>query len=93
MLYDVIKYNHFSIQEVASILNLSVKELKDKMRRGVFQTNEVEMLLHFLWFPCNPMEIFFDSYDYEFPEKIPWQELVRKVDEGKNAVAQVLHRP
>lgn len=93
MLFDVFNYNHFSLQEVADILDISLQDLKDRLDRGVMQTNEVEMLLHFLRFPCNPMKIFFDTYDYEDPKKIEWEDIIRKADGGKIAMNNVIHRP
>ena len=93
MLFDVINYNNFTIKEIAEILDISVKDLKDRLARGVMQSNEIEMLLHFLYFPCNPMKIFFDTYDYEDPEKIEWQEVVRTTNSGKIAMSNLIHRP
>ena len=93
MLLDVIHYNHFSINEVALILNMTVEELKYRLKYGVFQTNEVECMLHFLKFPMNPMKVFFDTYDWENPKKIEWWETFRKSDRGADDLARLLHRP
>lgn len=71
-LFDVIIYNHFSIKEMAYILNITPDEFKWKLNHGIFQSNELEMMLHFLKFPTNPMDIFFDTYDWENPKKIDW---------------------
>lgn len=72
-LYDIILYNKFSLKEMAYILNLEPDVFRKKLERGIFQSNEIEMMLHFLEFPTNPMKIFFDSYDYENPKKIDWK--------------------
>lgn len=93
MLLDVIHYNHFSINEMALILNMTTEEFKYRLKYGVFQTNEVECMLHFLKFPMNPMKIFFDTYDYENPKKIEWWEDYRKSTRGKEDLATLLHRP
>lgn len=93
MLLDVIRYNHFSIKEMALILNMTTDEFKDRVRNGVFQTNEVECMLHFLKFPMNPMKIFFDTYDYENPKKIEWWDKYRSSTGGKKMIADYLHRP
>lgn len=75
MLFDVICYNHFSIKEMAYILNITPKEFKKKLKMGIFQSNEIEMMLHFLKFPVDPMKIFFDTYDWEDPQKIDWSKV------------------
>lgn len=93
MLLDVIHYNNFTVKEMALILNLSEKDFRKKLQTGIFQTNEVECMLHFLKFPMNPMKIFFDTYNYEDPKKIAWWEFYRKTDDGKRAISEYLHRP
>lgn len=72
LLFDVIKNNDFSLKEMAYILEMPTEEFKKKMELGIFQSNELEMMLHFLKFPCNPMKVFFDTYDWEDPKKIDW---------------------
>lgn len=93
LLLDVIRYNHFSMREMALILNLTTEDFKNRIRNGVFQSNEIECMLHFLKFPMNPMKVFFDSYDFENPKKIEWWEEYRKSTRGKEDLAAYLHRP
>lgn len=92
-LLDIIRYNHFSIREMALILDLTEDEFKKRLKTGVFQSNEIEMMLHFLKFPINPMKVFFDTYDYENPKKIEWWNELRKYSRGKIDIAEYLHRP
>lgn len=93
MLLDVIRYNHFSIKEMALILNLTTNEFKTRINNGVFLSNEIECMLHFLKFPMNPMKVFFDTYNYENPKKIEWWDYYRKSDQGKRKLSAYLHRP
>lgn len=92
LLYDVIKYNKFSLKEIAFILEMPEKDLKMRMRTGVFLSNEIECLLHFLKFPMNPMRVFFDSYNFEKPVKIEWWDYYRTSDKGKDYISRYLHR-
>ncbi len=75
------------------ILDTSVEDFRRKLRKGVFNSNEIEIMLHFLHFPCNPMRVFFNTYDFEDPKKIPWEDLIEDVDMGRYAKAVVKHRP
>lgn len=93
LLFDVIKYNQFTPKEMAKILNLTEKEFRNKLKIGIFQSNEIEMMLHFLKFPCNPMKVFFDTYNYENPKKIEWWDKYRKSDRGKDDISVLLHLP
>lgn len=92
-LYDIIKYNHFSLAEVASILCITPEEFKNKLEKGQMLSNEIESLLHFLKFPFNPMRVFFDTYNYENPEKIDWVTEVKKTQSGADAISYLVHRP
>lgn len=91
MLYDVIEYNDFTLNEIAYILELPLTELKKRMKTGVFLSNEIECLLHFLKFPSNPMRVFFDSYNYEKPKKIEWWDYYRTTDRGKEYTSRYFH--
>ena len=93
MLLDIIHYNKFTVKEMAYILDIEEKEFRRKLSTGIFQTNEVECMLHFLKFPMNPMKVFFDTYNYEDPKKIEWWDYYRKSDDGKKELAEFLHRP
>lgn len=93
LLFDVIKYNQFTPREVAMILTINEDDFKKKMKEGIFQSNEIEMMLHFLKFPCNPMKVFFDTYNYDNPKKIEWWDRYRKTDKGKDDLARLLHLP
>lgn len=78
LLFETISYNHFSIKEIAYILNMTPREFRKKLETGIFQSNEIEMMLHFLDFPVNPMKVFFDTYDFENPKKIDWTKAIVK---------------
>lgn len=65
LLAKVIQYNGYSLKEIARILRLDVSDVKDRLRHGLWQSNELEILLHVLDFPVNPMEVFFSTYDIE----------------------------
>ena len=75
-LTQVIFYNHFTLKELAMTMQLSPEQLKAKIKLGIFQSNELEMLLHILKFPVgvNPFEIFFDTYDADYHEVIEYTE-------------------
>lgn len=93
LLRDIFEYNHISLREIGLILELDEPELKKRMKLGVFLSNEIECMLHFLKFPMNPMKVFFDTYDYENPKKIEWWNEYRKSDYGKQNIADYLHVP
>lgn len=92
-LYDIIKYNHFSTAEIAFILNISAYELRTKLKKGQMTSNEIEILLHVLHFPCNPMKVFFTTYNYEEPNKIDWVDYIRRGELGAMAEDSIIHRP
>lgn len=71
-LFDVIKYNHFSFRDMDYIMGFEDGIFKKKLQHGIFQSNEIEMMLNFLKFPVDPFKIFFDTYDWENPRKIEW---------------------
>lgn len=70
------------MKEMADILDIPRAEFKRKMNSGIFQSNEIEMMLHFLKFPTDPLKIFFTTYDFEDPKKINWDMIF---DEGVNS--------
>lgn len=92
-LLQIIKYNHFSLQEISSILQITPEQFKKKLEKGQMLSNEIEILLHVLRYPFNPQKIFFTTYNEEEPTKIPWEEKVRKFQSGDDATAYVIHRP
>lgn len=91
LLFNVIKNNEFTLREMAHILDLKPAEFKKKMELGIFQSNELEMMLHFLRFPCNPMKVFFDTYDWEDPKKIDWGKALSDYKRAKDELEHTKH--
>lgn len=62
LLAKIVKYNKYSLEELARILQLDKKELIKKFKHGVWDSNELEIMLHIMDWPVDPMECFFSTY-------------------------------
>lgn len=63
LLAKVMRYNDFSVTELARILCIDRDELKDRLIHGLFKSNELEIMLHIFNWPISPIEVFFSTYD------------------------------
>lgn len=73
LLIQIINYNHATLSELSDVMRIDRNTLHNKLKSGILQTNEVEMLLHYLKFPVDPLSVFFDSYDFETGDFIEWE--------------------
>ena len=63
LLAKVMRYNDFSLTELARILKIDREELKERLKHGMFRSNELEIMLHIFKWTIDPMKVFFSTYD------------------------------
>lgn len=73
LLIQIINYNQTTLSELSDVMKISKKDLEKKLKSGILNSNEIEMLLHYLHYPCDPLAVFFDSYDFETGQFIEWE--------------------
>lgn len=59
----IIKENHFTQKEVAEYIGITPKTFYEKMKSGVFLSNEIEAMLEILHFSEDPLSVFFSSWN------------------------------
>ena len=63
LLAKILNYNNYSVSGLARVLQMDKKQVKFNLIHGVWKSNELEMLLHILDWPIDPMKVFFSTYE------------------------------
>ena len=62
LLAKILKYNKYSISELAKVLQIDREQVKHNLKHGVWKSNELEIMLHILEWPIDPMQVYFSTY-------------------------------